>query len=158
MQTNRQIATDERGEDLLHTLKQEVESRFNDIALNRMADVPVLNHEIRVEFCFCRAVPCALAGILITPWFMSVYCFPESETNNGRLVQLRYWLCRRETLNVWSGMMTFSVHTGVAVFFRRCSNFLHIRMHIMWLARLPGFCLMESKMLRLMTTNFVLRH
>lgn len=81
-----------------------LEALFRDIALTRMAGVPVLNPGVRVEAVdFIAhtdegdAVPGAL-GVLMTPWFMNLVWFPlERRDSAGRVGVSRSRVCGAET-------------------------------------------------------------
>ena len=58
-----------------------LESVFDRIHRERMADVPILNPALSVEALGFEIVDDALLGVLITPWFMNLMWLPRDESD-----------------------------------------------------------------------------
>lgn len=54
-----------------------LQRRYEDILRKQMADVPVLNAELRVEALGFRPWGEHWLGVLVTPWFMNLVLFPR---------------------------------------------------------------------------------
>jgi [NiFe] hydrogenase assembly HybE family chaperone len=55
---------------------EKLESTFNEIALTRMADVPILNSALRVETVGFREWDGRWIGVLVTPWMINLVLLP----------------------------------------------------------------------------------
>ena len=58
------------------TLVRELESTFERIRVERMADVPILNNRLRVEAVGFEPHDAGFVGVLVTPWFMNLMLLP----------------------------------------------------------------------------------
>ena len=59
------------------SVKRELESVFDRIRAERMADVPILNDALAVEAVAFEALDDAVLGVLVTPWFMNLMHLPK---------------------------------------------------------------------------------
>lgn len=57
-----------------------LEEGFRRIEQERMADLPILNGNLRVEAVGFRVWGTAWLGVLITPWFMNLILLPQRKT------------------------------------------------------------------------------
>ncbi|MHB0991068.1 MAG: [NiFe]-hydrogenase assembly chaperone HybE [Burkholderiales bacterium] len=62
---------------------QILEEAFRYIAETRMRNIPVLNSALQIEAVGFRPFKGSRIGILITPWFMNLICFPDAEREMG---------------------------------------------------------------------------
>lgn len=70
-----------------------LETLFADIALTRMAGVPVLHRGLRVEavdFALHAADEPGALGVLLTPWFMNMVWFPLERSDHPARVGLSH--------------------------------------------------------------------
>ncbi|MDQ6977466.1 MAG: [NiFe]-hydrogenase assembly chaperone HybE [Ghiorsea sp.] len=58
-----------------------LEQLYDDIRVNRMADIPILNDKIKVQAVGFREWNHHVLGALITPWFMNLMLLPTEETD-----------------------------------------------------------------------------
>ncbi len=58
-----------------------LEQLYDDIRVNRMADVPILNDKLRVQAVGFREWNHHVLGVLITPWFMNLMLLPREDTD-----------------------------------------------------------------------------
>lgn len=58
-----------------------LEQLYDDIRVNRMADIPILNHNLKVQAVGFREWNQHVLGVLITPWFMNLMLLPTEETD-----------------------------------------------------------------------------
>jgi len=58
-----------------------LEQLYDDIRVNRMADVPILNDKLKVQAVGFREWNKHVLGVLITPWFMNLMLLPTEEVD-----------------------------------------------------------------------------
>jgi len=57
-----------------------LEQLYDDIRINRMADIPILNDKLKVQAVGFREWNQHVLGVLITPWFMNLMLLPTEKT------------------------------------------------------------------------------
>ena len=65
-------------ESRVRDIAERLEAAFRRIERERMADVPILNPDIRVEAVAFREWEEQCLGVLVTPWFMNLMLLPLS--------------------------------------------------------------------------------
>ena len=58
-----------------------LEQLYDDIRVTRMVDIPILNHQLKVQAVGFREWNQHVLGVLITPWFMNLVLLPTEETD-----------------------------------------------------------------------------
>lgn len=58
-----------------------LEQLYDEIRVTRMADMPVLNHKLKVQAVGFREWNQHVLGVLITPWFMNLMLLPTARTD-----------------------------------------------------------------------------
>lgn len=75
-------ALDEYGNKVVEQLIEE----FKRIEKERMQDIPIVNHELKVEAVNFHYWQEQFIGILITPWFMNLILLPKQDEDWNQLV------------------------------------------------------------------------